>query len=152
MEDPVFIKYGSPSVSSRVTTHKQRDIKSCLREPEEVKMSDFLWSWQWLSPAAVKARQLSRRYSVKPSISGSPPEISEPLWMLKNMVRHLNADWTKMLRSDSDVLKESNSACNTMRTTQKGHASKEYWWGERNCDWVKHTSEFVLITSPLGGC
>ena len=39
--EPVFIKYGSPSVSSRVTTHKQRDIKSCLREPGEVKCLSF---------------------------------------------------------------------------------------------------------------
>lgn len=34
-EKPMFIKYGSSSASARVTTHKRRDIKSCLSEPAE---------------------------------------------------------------------------------------------------------------------
>lgn len=122
MGEPVFIKYGSPSVSSGVTTHKQRDIKIMPQRAWGGKTSDFLWSWQWLSLGAIKSRQLSQRYSAKPGLPASPPKSWQPLCVLDG---DLNADWTQMLRSDSDGHRRVTARRSTIAPTRKGHASKE---------------------------
>lgn len=65
--EPVFIKYGSPSVSSTVTTHKQSDIKSRLREPKEVKCLTFCDLDNGSQRGAIKSRRVPQKVSSKAS-------------------------------------------------------------------------------------
>lgn len=167
--EPVFIKYGSPSVSSTVTTHKQSDIKSRLREPEEVKCLTFCDLDNGSQRGAIKSRRLPQRYPAKP-LGPLPPKVQKR--KKKTTTKTLNhwgcwrkmvrAYWIQMLRSDCDGHRRVDTACSIIVTTRKGHASSDgekkkkillpSKWGGRKWDWVTHTSEFVLITSPVGGC
>lgn len=137
--EPVFIKYGSPSVSSTVTTHKQSDIKSRLREPEEVKCLTFCDLDNGSQRGAIKSRRFPQRYPAKP-LSLLPPKVPKEIIKRKKktttktpnhcacwrkMVRDLNAYWIQMLRSDSDGHRRVDSACSIIVTTRKGHASSD---------------------------
>lgn len=160
MGEPVFIKYGSPSVSSRVTIHKQRDIKSCLREPEEVRCLTFCdldngFRWGPSNPdSSHKGIQQSPvSQLVLPNHQNREKKKWPEIWMLiehrcSGVTVTVAGEWQRMQHNGDNTERSCEQTASIKKHTIPPHNK----WDGGKRDWVNRTSEFVLIISPVGGC